>query len=711
MFFALVALWMTWPLALRLNRSLGGLVFPFDQYLLMYVLEWGRHVLPFHPGEFFDATLCYPAPRMLGTVEHLLGLWPLYALVRLAVPDVISAYHVLTLTVFILCALAMAVLVLRWTGDALAGAVAGAIYAFAPVRLTCWAWMHVLVTFCFPLLLLAIEGVLWGRPLVGILLLGLLLVSQVVLTVYGAAFAAVTMLIFTAAYVLGLGRPRPWRRLALLPLAAVATLPLLLVLFHVYGSAVVFPADGTLGAALGRQAASLFALDPLASLAELGERFARVAGLVRQAPGPGDAVLPLDAGRPALVLAPIGIWSLLRAGDRRDRSRALGIGALVVVGLALAVGPGFMPVPFAAIPLPIVWLGELPVFGWLRSPERYVLVALVGLAAAAGLGFARLLRGRSLVTRLAGVAIVLALLRWDAGPFPLSPVSPTGEPSEVVRELAERGDGAPVLDWPVLLPPATAARRTLEAAAYWQPTTLCFTGTYPRPWLAFAEQMAAARTPDAFAALVERAGIGWILVHKGEWKFPGSFAAAAGATLVQEDGGHALFACPGGQDRRGHAGGQGEIRSVRLAVALPPAVRPGARVEAQVEIVNPASVPWPGAGNLVRLRTGWRTAGGERLLAVTDPARLALLARLPSHWARALRTFDVVPDHEVAFDRELAARGRTTIVVAAAAPSRPGRYRFVAGLVAAAGAPLSLADGGTERAEEVDVVEAAAPGR
>jgi len=285
--------------------------------------------------------------------------------------------------VFILCALAMAVLVLRWTGDALAGAVAGAIYAFAPVRLTCWAWMHVLVTFCFPLLLLAIEGVLWGRPLVGILLLGLLLVSQVVLTVYGAAFAAVTMLIFTAAYVLGLGRPRPWRRLALLPLAAVATLPLLLVLFHVYGSAVVFPADGTLGAALGRQAASLFALDPLASLAELGERFARVAGLVRQAPGPGDAVLPLDAGRPALVLAPIGIWSLLRAGDRRDRSRALGIGALVVVGLALAVGPGFMPVPFAAIPLPIVWLGELPVFGWLRSPERYVLVALVGLAAAA----------------------------------------------------------------------------------------------------------------------------------------------------------------------------------------------------------------------------------------------------------------------------------------------------------------------------------------
>ena len=82
---------MTWPLAARLDRSLGGLVFPFDQYLLMYVLEWGRHVLPFHPGEFFDATLCYPAPRMLGTVEHLLGLWPLYALVRLAVPDVISA--------------------------------------------------------------------------------------------------------------------------------------------------------------------------------------------------------------------------------------------------------------------------------------------------------------------------------------------------------------------------------------------------------------------------------------------------------------------------------------------------------------------------------------------------------------------------------------------------------------------------------------------
>ena len=116
-----------------------------------------------------------------------------------------------------------------------------------------------------------------------------------------------------------------------------------------------------------------------------------------------------------------------------------------MVGLALAVGPGFVPVPFAAIPLPIVWLAELPVFAWLRSPERYVLVALVGLAAAAGPGFARLLRGRSLVTRLAAVAIVLALLRWDAGPFPLSPVSPMSEPSTVVRELAERGDGSLVL--------------------------------------------------------------------------------------------------------------------------------------------------------------------------------------------------------------------------------------------------------------------------
>jgi hypothetical protein len=69
----LLALGMTWPLAARLDRTLGGRVFPFDQYVLMYVLEWGRHVLPDHPGRFFDASLCYPARRMLGTVEHLLG--------------------------------------------------------------------------------------------------------------------------------------------------------------------------------------------------------------------------------------------------------------------------------------------------------------------------------------------------------------------------------------------------------------------------------------------------------------------------------------------------------------------------------------------------------------------------------------------------------------------------------------------------------------
>jgi len=666
----------------------------------MYVLEWGRHVLPDHPGSFFDASLCYPARRMLGTVEHLLGLWPLYALLRHAVADPISAYHLLGLIVCTLSALAMALLVLRWTGDTLAAAVAGAIYAFAPLRLTYWPWMHVLVTFCFPLLLLAVEKVLWGRGVSGVLLLSLLAISQVLLTVYGAVHAALTVVVFTAAYVIGLGRPRPWRRVALLPLAAAATLPPLVILFDVYGSAVALP---DLGATLVRQTASIFWLDPLASLPQLGVRLARVAGIVRHAP-PGGAVLPLDAGRPALVLGAIGIWALLRAGGRRERGRALGLGAVIVVGLALAVGPGFVPVPFGAIPLPLVWLSELPVFRGLRTPERYVLVALVGLAAAAGVGFARLLRGRSPLARVAGVAIVLALLRWDAGPFPLQPVPPIDLRSEVVRTLETRGGGAPVLDWPVLLPPDVAGRRTLEAASHWQPTTACFTGTYPLPWLAFAEEMTGARTPAAFAAIVDRAGIGWILVHKGEWALPADFVTAAGATLVQEDASHALYARPGGEDRRARPARRQEIPPVRLALDLPRTVRPGGSVEASVEITNPTSTAWPGAGHLVRVRTGWRTAEGEGLLAVTNPAQLALLARLPSHWARALRSYDVVPDHEVALERELDAGDRTRIAVTATAPGAAGRYRFVARLVAAAGVPLSLADGAVEGATEVDVV-------
>ena len=65
-------------------------------------------------------------------------------------------------------------------------------------------------------------------------------------------------------------------------------------------------------------------------------------------------------------------------------------------------------------------------------------------------------------------------------------------------------------------------------------------------------------------------------------------------------------------------------------------------------------------------------------------ARLALLGRFPSHWERALRSYDVVPDHEVALDRVEAGVSAKTVVTATA-PSSPGRYRFVAGLVAAAG--------------------------
>src|SRR5262245_7456843 len=129
-----MAVFFSWPLARAPGALLVGSTFAFDEYFFAYVLEWGRHTLWRAPLAIFDAPFCYPAPLSLASTEHMIGFVPLYAPVRALSPDPLAALHLTVLVVLVLNALAMTVLITRWTGDRLAGAIAGALYAFAPLQ-------------------------------------------------------------------------------------------------------------------------------------------------------------------------------------------------------------------------------------------------------------------------------------------------------------------------------------------------------------------------------------------------------------------------------------------------------------------------------------------------------------------------------------------------------------------------------------------------
>jgi hypothetical protein len=612
----------------------------------------------------------------------------------------------------------MAALVVRWTGDWAAGTAAGVVYAFAPTQIASGAWLHVLATFCFPVLLLALEMVLVGPPRAGAWLLAATLAWQMTLGVYGTIFAAVLCVVFGGAYLIALGRPRPWRRVWVAALAAAATLPVLAAMAYPY--VVASPlAGGTydLGGKLARQGMSLFPLNPLDGLLAIGRRLGRVTGVLREAPGHAGLPLAVDGGRPALVLATLGVWYALRGTTRVERSRGAALAAVILAGFLLALGPGFIATPLGAIPLPLVWIDDLPLVGGLRTPERYVLVSLVGLAAAAGLGLAALLRGRPPWLRVGAAALVVGLVRLDSGPIEARPVPPFGEAPPAYRTLRDRGDGTPVLEWPILTPAHVAARHTLEASWHWQPTTLCFTSVYPPAWWEFVETMRDASTPASFAAALDGAGIRWILVHRREATLEPALVAAAGARLVAEDGDDLLFARPAGRDERPRLAALEALRrtSARalveraleadLDLETPRTTAAGEPTTLRIHVVNRGDVAWPAsgaAGGAIRVRAGWRRLDGRPLLTLTDPGHLTLLASLPRHWRDTLEERYRVADVEVGIEGPVGPGEARDVTVETRAPLAPARYRLVAAVGRTGGVPRAS----VQRTAEVQVLPA-----
>ena len=140
---------MTWPLVRGLGRDVAWDL--GDSVLNMWILAWdGEQLLAILRGDlsrirtFFDANIFHPAPLTLAYSEHLFAqavqILPVYAISG----NPILAYNLLFLSTFALSGLGMYLLVRELTGSALAGFVAGLLFAFAPYRLAQSSHLQVL---------------------------------------------------------------------------------------------------------------------------------------------------------------------------------------------------------------------------------------------------------------------------------------------------------------------------------------------------------------------------------------------------------------------------------------------------------------------------------------------------------------------------------------------------------------------------------------
>lgn len=156
--YTLLAIALTWPLALGLGRDLPSDL--GDPLLNTWILAWvADHFWRFVSGDFgalrglYHANIFYPEPLALAYSEALipqaLQILPVYGLTK----NLILCYNLVFLSTFALSGLGTFLLVRQLTGDARAAFVAGLLYGFALYRVSQFPHLQVLSSQWMPFVL------------------------------------------------------------------------------------------------------------------------------------------------------------------------------------------------------------------------------------------------------------------------------------------------------------------------------------------------------------------------------------------------------------------------------------------------------------------------------------------------------------------------------------------------------------------------------
>ncbi len=151
--FAVLAIFMTWPLLPNLNRAVA---YPGDPYINTWILDWDYHATFHQPGRLFQANIFYPAKYSLAFSENLYGIAVvLFPLRAVGVPP-LTAYNVAMLLGFAMCGFFAYRLTREVTGGVAGAIAAGIFYAFVPFRFTHSSHVQYVWAGTLPLLLYAL---------------------------------------------------------------------------------------------------------------------------------------------------------------------------------------------------------------------------------------------------------------------------------------------------------------------------------------------------------------------------------------------------------------------------------------------------------------------------------------------------------------------------------------------------------------------------
>jgi hypothetical protein len=366
--YTILTIALTWPLAARLRIMDAG-----DSAFFAWVMAWEVHSLATDPARISHAPIFHPLPHTLGYDEPVLGTTLLTLPLRLFTDDAVWVMNVTRLLTFLLSALAAYLLARELGCGEPASLLAGAAFAFSPIRTDQIAHLSTLGTQWLPATLLYMHRFFRTGRIRDALLSALFFV----LSAYACGYHGVIGLAVLPPAALVL-LWRRWDRIRGAALAAVVAGVALLPLYLLHRAALT-----PLG--YGREAGETqmysAALESFLATSDWNKVYGKLTALFRTTHAnnlfPGVIV-------PGLAVA--GALALRRRGERPSRD-AWALAALAAATALLALGPEVRLLGRTLFTGPFGLLREVvPAFQMIRVPSRggaFLALALVMLAAKA----------------------------------------------------------------------------------------------------------------------------------------------------------------------------------------------------------------------------------------------------------------------------------------------------------------------------------------
>ncbi len=461
----------------------------------MWRLTWIAHALRNSPLDLFDANVFYPASRTLAMSDATMLQGIAAAPLLWAGVSPVVVYNLLILGGIAGSGLAMFLLarsVTHATGPAL---VAAAVFTMGPYRIEHFMHLELQWAMWMPLALWAVhQAIDRGSWRFG-LLVGLFLWLQILSSVYYAMFLAITLAVFVPVMLFRRSTTQLTRSASGLLLGAISAA----MLTAPYAIPYLENAE-----ALGNRPVTemlTYSARPISYLASPPQNW--LWGWTADWGGPELHLFP---GAIAIVLSVVAAWHPAR--------RVVVAYALVALaGIELSFGPHGML---------YAWLlDNMSMLHGLRSPSRFGIVVLCGIAVLSALGtqvvqrrFARDNARRALA--FAAAVLILLTVEYANTGMTLATVAPDPpESRNVYATLRALGPGV-VLELPQPRPnrlPGYDPWYAYWSRSHWYPLVNGYSGYYPPDYGETLEHTA--RFPDRHSiGYLRHLGVRYILVHK-----------------------------------------------------------------------------------------------------------------------------------------------------------------------------------------------------